>query len=360
VRIFELMDKEGHEQLLFCRERWTGLRLLIGIHDTTLGPALGGCRMWAYGDEAAAVIDVLRLSRGMTYKAAAAGVNYGGGKAVVWADPEHDKSEELLRALGRFVAGLRGRFITGTDVGTTADDFVWAQQETDSLVALPEAFGGSGDSSLTTAFGVYRGMQACVHHVYGEDALEGRTVAVQGLGKVGTHLCRYLHESGARLVVADLDPGRVRKVEEAYGARAVDPARIFGEEVDIFSPNALGAVINDQTIPLLRCRVVAGSANNQLLDPESHAAQLAARGILYAPDYVINAGGLIQVADELAGYNRERALRKTAAIYDLLLLVFARAQAAGITTTAAADELVRERLEAMGRLKRMHVVGSGE
>ncbi|MEW6523147.1 MAG: Glu/Leu/Phe/Val dehydrogenase dimerization domain-containing protein [Bacillota bacterium] len=353
MSIFDRMERDGHEQLVFCRDRSTRLRMIIGIHDTTLGPALGGCRMWPYQTEEEAIVDVLRLSRGMTFKSAASGQDYGGGKAVVWGDPAHDKSEALFRALGQFVASLQGRFITGTDVGTTAWDFVWARQETEHLVALPEAFGGSGDSSVTTAFGVWKGIKACAKEAYGDDRLEGRTVAIQGVGKVGYHLARYLHEDGAGLIVCDLDPRRANRAAAEFGARVVHPDEVMAVSCDVFSPNALGAVLDDHTIPRLRCQIVAGSANNQLADAHRHSAMLDARGILYAPDYVINAGGLIQVCDELLGFDRDRAMRRTAAIYDLLLTIFAIARQRGICTDRAAGIMVEERLELMGKLKRM-------
>ena len=353
MSVFDRMEEGGHQQLSFCRDRSTRMRLLIGIHDTTLGPALGGCRMWPYATEEAAVVDVLRLSQGMTYKSAASGQDYGGGKAVLWGDPARDKSEVLFRALGQFVAALQGRFITGTDVGTTAWDFTWARLETEHLVALPEAWGGSGDSSLTTAFGVWRGMRACAQQLWGDGALARRAVAIQGVGKVGYHLCRYLHEEGARLWVADIESQRAERAAGEFGARVVDPDQLLEVECDIFSPNALGAVLDDATIPRLRCRAVAGSANNQLADDPRHAAMLDARGILYAPDYVINAGGLIQACDELRGFDRQRATARVAAIHEALLGIFAIARQRGINTHQAATIMVEERLERWSRLSRL-------
>ncbi|HAI20973.1 MAG TPA: leucine dehydrogenase [Clostridiales bacterium UBA8153] len=353
MNVFGQMEEGGHQQLIFCRDRSTRLRLIIGIHDTTLGPALGGCRMWPYATEEAAVADLLRLSRGMTYKSAASGEDYGGGKAVLWGDPARDKSEALFRALGQFVAGLQGRFITGADVGTTAWDFTWTRQETEHVVALPEAWGGSGDSSLTTAFGVWHGMRACAREVWGDASLAGRTVAIQGVGKVGHHLCRHLHEDGARLVVADLESPRAERAANEFGAQVVDPGELVDVECDIFSPNGLGAVLDDDTIPRLRCRAVAGSANNQLADDLRHAAMLHERGILYAPDYVINAGGLIQVCDELRGFDRRRATARVAGIHEALLRIFAIACQRGINTQQAAAIMVEERLERWARLHRL-------
>ncbi len=352
LNIFERMKEEGHEQIFFCQDEKCNLRMLIGIHDTTLGPALGGCRMWPYEQESEAIIDVLRLSRGMTSKSAATGQNFGGGKAVLWGDAATDKDEALFRALGRFIEGLQGNFITGTDVGTTGKDFVWSQQETDYLVALPESHGGSGDSSLTTAFGVFRGIQACSQFIFGSDDLAHRRIALQGAGKVGYHLARFLHEAGATMVVADIDQDKVERVVQEFGATSTSCEDIISTECDIFSPNALGGVLNEESIARLRCRIVAGSANNQLLEAE-HAELLRQRDILYAPDYVINAGGVIQVADELHGFVRERALQKTSSLYDLLLTIFTIAKERNICTASAADIMVQERLETIGQLRRL-------
>lgn len=356
VNVFDAMARHGHEQLIFCHDKGSGLKGIIGIHDTTLGPALGGCRMWKYSREEEAVLDVLRLSRGMTYKSAASGCNYGGGKVVIWADPRTEKSEELFRSLGRFVEGLQGRFITGTDVGTTYNDFVLASQETGYVVALPEEFGGSGDSSLITAFGVWKGIKACAQEVFSTDDLRGRTVAVQGLGKVGHYLIKYLHDEGAILYGTDIVEENIRKATASVPVKIVAPDDIYAVPCDFFSPNALGAIINDDTIGRLNCRAVAGAANNQLAEPR-HGDLLQERGVLYAPDYVINAGGLIQVADELQGFNRERAFRKAAAIYDLLLKIFAIARDEGIPTYRAADRLAEQRIGKVGNLHKTYIGG---
>ena len=352
--IFETMAQGGHEQLLFFRERASGLKAMVAVHDTTLGPALGGCRMYPYRSEEEAVRDALRLSRGMTYKSAAAGLNFGGGKSVVWGDPARDKSEALFRALGRFVESLRGRYIMGTDLGTTGQDFVWASAETKQVVALPEEYGGSGDTALTTAFGVWKGMKACARTVWGSDSLRGRVVAVQGVGKVGGQLVRHLHEEGSRLVVTDADREHLQAVASSFPVEAVEPEGIYDVDCDIFSPNALGGVINRHTIPRLRCRVVAGAANNQLAEP-GDGEELNRRGILYAPDYLINAGGVIQAADELEGYNRDRVLRKVAGIYDQLLAVFRIARERDIPPERAADFLVEERLRLLGALGEIYM-----
>ena len=318
--IFEQMAQYGHEQLVFCYDKSTGLRAIIAIHDTTLGPALGGLRMWQYEREEDAVTDVLRLSRGMTYKNSAMGLNLGGGKAVLWGDPRTDKSEELFRAFGKFVESLGGRYITAEDVGTTVEDLNYILMETDHAAGRAEL---SGDPSPVTAYGVFMGLKAAVKKVFGTEELKGRKVAVQGLGKVGMALCEYLHDAGARLTVADINPEAVERAKREFGATVVAPDEIYGVECDIFAPCALGAVMNDDTIPQLKCRIVAGSANNQLKEPR-HGDMLRERGILYAPDFVINGGGVINVAEEYhpAGYGRDRALARVATIYDKLLRIF--------------------------------------
>lgn len=354
MELFERMAKTGHEQLVFCVSRAVGLKAIIGLHDTTLGPAIGGTRMYPYATEEEAIEDVLRLSQGMTAKCVASGSSFGGGKVVVWGDPDRDKSEELFRALGMHVQSLGGRFITGTDVGTVAYDFVWAAAETDYLVALPEEHGGSGDSSVTTAFGVWKGIKACVEELTGDPALKDRAIAVQGLGKVGAKLTAYLCQEGARVTVTDVDPARVQAVAAAHPVSTCSPDAIYAVPADVFSPCALGGIINDETLPRLRCRAVAGGANNQLAE-ERHGDRLHAMGILYAPDYVINAGGLIQVSEEFPRFRRERAMARAAGIYHRLKEVFTIAREEGIPTYKAADILVKRRLDALAGLARIHV-----
>lgn len=353
--VFDSMQQEGHEQVVFCYDRVSGLKAIIAIHDTTLGPALGGCRMLPYSTEDDALKDAIRLSKGMTYKSAAAGVNHGGGKIVIWGDPKSDKCEILFRALGRFIASLRGRMITGTDVGTEKEDFVYAAAETQYVVALPQEYGGSGDSSIITAYGVWRGMKAAASEVFGSDSLKQRTVAVQGVGKVGYHLVEHLVDEGAQVIATDLNPANVARVQSAFpGVQAVQPEAIYDVACDIYAPCALGATVNDQTIARLQCKIVAGSANNVLAEPR-HGDALQARGILYCPDYVINAGGLIQVADELQGYNHDRAFRKTAAIYDLLKRIFVISREQGIPTYQAADLMAERRMAQIAGLQRIYV-----
>lgn len=351
--IFEQMAQYGHEQLVFCYDKSTGLRAIIAIHDTTLGPALGGLRMWQYEREEDAVTDVLRLSRGMTYKNSAMGLNLGGGKAVLWGDPRTDKSEELFRAFGKFVESLGGRYITAEDVGTTVEDLNYILMETDHAAGRAEL---SGDPSPVTAYGVFMGLKAAVKKVFGTEELKGRKVAVQGLGKVGMALCEYLHDAGARLTVADINPEAVERAKREFGATVVAPDEIYGVECDIFAPCALGAVLNDDTIPQLKCRIVAGSANNQLKEPR-HGDMLRERGILYAPDFVINGGGVINVAEEYhpAGYSRDRALARVATIYDKLLRIFQIAEERNISTAEAADVLAEERMQKIHQLNRMYL-----
>ncbi len=352
--VFDKMARQGHEQLSFVHDAESGLKAIIGFHDTTLGSALGGCRMYDYPDEEQLIDDVLRLSRGMTAKSAVTGCNHGGGKAVIWGDPEHDKSEALLRAFGRFVEGLEGRFITGTDLGTEYEDFVVAGQETDWVVGLPEYAGGSGNTSVTTAYGVYHGMKAAVEHVWGSDSMKGKTVAVQGVGKVGSVLVGHLIDEGCSVIVTDIDEQLVEKMVDEHGVESVSPEEIYSVDCDVFSPCAMGGILNSETVEQLQCRVVAGAANNQLADEEI-GWELHRRGILYAPDYIINAGGLLQVADEIKGFDRERVMRKTAGLYELLGECFARAQEADNPPFVAAEEMVQERIEKIAQVNRIYL-----
>ncbi len=353
--IFAQMAEYGHEQVIFNYDKATGLKCIIAIHDTTLGPALGGCRMWAYESEQDALTDALRLSRGMTYKCAVAGVTHGGGKTVIIGDPKTDKSDELFQSLGTFVQALNGRYYTGTDVGTVGMDFVSAAKQSDYLVGLPEEYGGSGNSAIITAFGALRGIKATAKEAFGSDSLQGLTIAVQGLGKVGYDLVGRLNSEGAKIVATDVNEDSLRRLREEYPKVAiVAPEDIFGVECDIFSPNALGACINDETIPQLKCRAICGAANNQLAEPR-HGDRLHQLGILYAPDYVANAGGLIQVADELQGYNKDRAFKNAGLIYDILLQIFAISKEQNVPTYRAADLMIERRIETIGRLRRKYI-----
>ena len=345
MTVFTSKSFAHHDEVVFCYDARAGLKAIIAIHDTTLGPALGGCRMWRYETEDEALEDVLRLSRGMTYKAAMAGLNFGGGKAVVIGDPHTDKSEAMLRSLGRFIDGLGGRFITGEDVGMTVDDMDMLRHETRYVAGIAE---GGGDPSPATAWGVYNGIKAAIHHKLGRDDLDGVMIAVQGLGHVGTHLCERLAGDGAGLVVTDIDEDAVCKTGKRLGATAVAPDDIYDADVEVFAPCALGAVLNDETIPRLKASIVAGAANNQLAEAR-HGKALAERGILYAPDYVINAGGLIYVSYEVSyrgiHFDREVAMAHVGRLYDRLQHLFERAESDGVPTNEMADRIAWERLE---------------
>jgi len=304
--------------------------------------------MWTYAKEEDAIIDALRLARGMTYKAAAAGLNLGGGKAVIIGDPRRDKNEEMFRAFGRYIQGLNGRYITAEDVGTTVADMDLIHQETEFVTGVSPAFGSGGNPSPVTAYGVYRGMKAAALEAFGSDSLQGKTIAIQGVGNVAFNLCRHLHEEGAKLIVTDISKEHVNKAVKEFGAHTVGVDEIYSVDCDIFSPCALGGILNDETIPQLKAKVIAGAANNQLQE-ERHGDLIVEKGLVYAPDYVINAGGVINVADELLGYNRERALKKVETIYDNIRKVFDIAKRDGIPSNVAADRMAEERIESVKR-----------
>lgn len=351
MKLFETLSEYGHEQIVFWSEPELGYRGIIAIHDSTLGPALGGTRFWNYASDEEAIIDVLRLSHGMTYKAAIAGVSLGGGKSVIIGDNRTLDREMIFRAHGRAVESLGGRYITAEDVGTSVDDMEFVRMETDSVVGV---YGGSGDPSPVTAFGVYQGIRASAERQFGSASLDGRHILVQGLGNVGYHLCGFLHEEGARLTVTDIDEGRISRVREDFGAAVVGPDEIYGIEADIFAPCALGSVINDDTLKVLRVQVVAGGANNQLAHARN-GEELHERGILYAPDYVINAGGLINVYGELHDWTSERSKRKAGEIFGTLLRIFALAADEGVPTAVAADRIAEERIQRVRHLHRSYV-----
>ena len=348
MEIFEAMKVHEHEQVLFSWEASVGYKGIIAIHNTQLGPALGGTRFWNYKSDHEALTDVLRLSRGMTYKAAVAGLNLGGGKSVIIGDPKTRRREMIFRAHGRFVDSLKGRYITAEDVGTSVEDMSYVQMETEFVAGVA---GGSGDPSPVTAYGTYCGIKACAHERYGDDGLEGRSIAVQGLGHVGYWLCSHLAAEGAQLIVSDIDDGKVRRVVDDFGAKAVAADDIYGVEAEIFAPCALGAVANDRTIPAFRFEIIAGAANN-VLDEDRHGDMLEERKILYAPDYVINAGGLINVYGELNGWTPDRAKRKAGEIYETLRQLFEIAREQGLPTYRAADRLAERRIDQVSKLKR--------
>jgi leucine dehydrogenase len=353
MQVFEKLAEYRYEQLVFCHDKATGLRAIIAIHDTTLGPALGGCRMYPYASEDDAVVDALRLARGMTYKAAASGLNLGGGKSVIIGDPDRDKTEELFRSFGRYIETLGGRYITAEDVGTSTEDMENIRIETSHVVGVDVTHGGSGDPSPFTALGVLHGMRACAEEVFGSSSLEGRTVAVQGLGHVGYHLCSLLDDEGANLIVTDLREKIVERAVRKFGAKPVEADEILGIPCDVLAPCAMGAVVNDESLPKFRCSIIAGSANNILLEAR-HGEALTQLGILYAPDYVINAGGLINVADELEGYNKTRATKRVARIYDSMKKIIVISERDGVPTNVAADTLALERVDAISSIERLH------
>lgn len=342
--VLSQVEQFDHEQVVYFQDKSVGLKAIVAIHDTTLGPALGGTRMWHYASEEEALCDVLRLSRGMTYKAAAAGLNLGGGKAVIIGDPKKDKSELLFRTYGRFINTLGGRYITAEDVGTDVNDMEYIFMETDYVVGVEIAQGGSGNPAPFTSLGVFQAMKVCLQKIFGEESFKGRSVAVQGVGQVGSHLIRRLKAAGAKVFGSDIDEEKLKKAKEELGFEVVRAEEIYQVPCDIFAPCALGGIINDKTVGQIQCKIIAGSANNQLEKPE-HAKMLKERKILYAPDYVVNAGGLINVYLELEGYSRERAERMTRGIYYNLKKVLEIAQEKGITTEEAANLMVEERLK---------------
>lgn len=346
MELFQQMVSMGHERVVVCSNPEVGLRGIIAVHNTVLGPGLGGVRMWPYENFDEALWDVLRLSRGMTYKAAASGVNLGGAKAVIIGDSKTDKTEELLRSFGRYVDSLGGLYITAEDVGMRMKDMEVILGETRWVTGVSEAHGGSGDPSPVTAFGVLQGIRAAARWKYGDRKLTGRRVAIQGLGSVGRYLAEGLLKEGASVVGCDVDEDAVEKGRE-LGIEIVEPDAIVDAECDIFSPCALGASINPQTIPRLKCGIVAGGANNQLDDEERDGRALSERGILYAPDFVINAGGLINVYNELNGYNRERALRMARHVYDNVWRIFEVADEQNVPTHLAANHVAEERIQRM-------------
>ena len=350
---FAQMQTMGHEQLLLSHDPSCGYYGIVAIHDTTLGPALGGTRFWQYGSTEEAITDALRLSRGMTYKSAVAGINLGGGKSVIIGDNHRPDREALFRAHGRFIETLGGRYITAEDIGTSPADMEYIKLETDHVAGL---LGLSGDPSPVTAYGVYVGMKAAAKVRWGSDSLSGKTVAIQGCGKVASHLAAHLHEEGAKLIVTDIDAEKVKRVVADTGARAVAPDEIYDQTADVYAPCALGATVNDETLSRLKVQIIAGAANNQLAE-DRHGDQLEQRGILYAPDYVINGGGVINVYGELHHWPAERAKKKAGEIYDTLLRIFEIAQEERIPTYRAADRLAEQRIGAVGGLDRMWMGG---
>ncbi|TQS28123.1 Glu/Leu/Phe/Val dehydrogenase dimerization domain-containing protein [Microbispora sp. KK1-11] len=341
-----------HEQVVFCSDERSGLYAIIAIYSTALGPGLGGTRFYPYQSEQAALADVLNLSRAMAYKNALAGLDHGGAKAVIIGDPAADKSEALLRAYGRFVQSLGGRYYTACDVGTYSEDMDVVARECSYVTGRTQAHGGAGDSSILTAFGVFQGMRAAADHVYGASSLSGRRVGVEGVGKVGRRLVDHLIEDGAEVVICDVDEQAVERVRRRHPAvEAVpDAATLAASDIDVYAPCALGGALDDETVPRLKAKIVCGGANNQLAHPGVEK-QLAERGILYAPDYVVNSGGVIQVADEIEGFDMDRARARAAKIFDTTLRIFRSAEEEGVPPAVAADRLAERRMSEIGRLR---------
>ncbi len=349
--LFSTLQDMGHEQVVVCSDPEIGLKAIIAIHNTTLGPALGGTRMWMYETEEEAMRDVLRLSRGMTYKSAISGLNLGGGKAVIIGDPHTDKNETLFRAFGRFVDGLAGRYITAEDVGMTVQDMEWIYSETKYVTGIPETLGGSGNPSPVTAYGVYMGVKACAKKAFGNDSLSGKKIALQGAGNVASFFAKRAADEGAKLFITDIYTEKANKLAEEVGGTVVSPDEIYGLDVDVFAPCALGGVVNDDTMDQFKCPIIAGGANNILDNEDVHGQMLVDRGIIYAPDYVINAGGVINISSELEGYNREQAMNQTAKIYDTTLNILSYSEDHNIPTHKASNILAEQRIADVARLK---------
>lgn len=346
--VIERMSQYNHEQLLFCNDNDTGLKAIIAVHNTTLGPALGGTRMWNYANQNEALVDVLRLSRGMTYKNAISGLNLGGGKAVIIGDSKTMKNEALMRRFGKFVNSLGGKYITAEDVGINPKDMTYVNMETDHVVGLP---GKSGDPSPVTAYGVYQGMKAAAKIRFGEDSLKGKAVAVQGVGHVGEYLVGHLAEEGAKIYISDINEDLLKHVSSKYGAEIVGLDAIYDVDMDIYAPCALGATVNDDTLSRLKCSIIAGAANNQLKKEDVHGVAVLERDIVYVPDFMINAGGVINCYAEVKGLSSEWAHEKAGDIYNTTIDILTRSQETGVPTYQIANDMAEERIEAIGKVK---------
>lgn len=345
------MGLNNHEQVVFCNDNETGLKAIIAIHNTVLGPSLGGTRMWPYKNEMEALTDVLRLSRGMTYKSAVAGLNLGGGKAVIIGDSKTQKNEMLMRRFGKFINNLSGKYITAEDVGVNTKDMEYIKMETNFVSGLPESMGGSGDPSPVTAYGVYLSMKASAKEKWGNDSLSGKKVVVQGIGHVGENLVKHLIKEGAKVYINDINEERLKVVSKETGAEVVAADKLYDLEMDIYAPCALGATVNSDTLSRLKCSIICGAANNQLADENIHGKAVIEKGILYAPDFVVNAGGIINVFYELQGYNREKALAHAEKIYDTTLNIFKIAKEQNIPTYMAANRIAEKRIEGISKIK---------
>jgi len=342
------MSQYNHEQLLFCNDNATGLKAIIAVHNTTLGPALGGTRMWQYNNELEALNDVLRLSRGMTYKNSISGLNLGGGKAVIIGDSRTQKSEALFRRFGKFVESLAGKYITAEDVGISTEDMVWVNMETNNVVGLP---GKSGDPSPVTAYGVYMGMKAAAKVQFGTDSLAGKKIAVQGVGHVGEYLVENLTKEGAEIYITDIHKDTLKRVSAKYGAKIVGLDEIYDIDSDIYAPCALGATVNDDTLSRLKCSIIAGAANNQLAKESIHGEAVKSQGIIYVPDFMLNAGGVINCYAEVKGLTSEWAMGKAEEIYNTTLNILNRSNADNVPSYKIANQMAEERIEAIGKVK---------
>lgn len=343
--VFGQLSFDDHEQVVFCHDKDTGLKAIIGIHNTVLGPSLGGTRMWDYKSEWEALNDVLRLSRGMTFKSAVTGLDLGGGKAVIIGDAKTQKTPELMRRFGKFVDSLSGKYITAEDVGMETSDMDTVRDVTSHVVGISESKGGSGNPSPVTAYGVFMGMKAAAKHKFGTDSLKGKKVLVQGIGHVGEALVGHITEEGGEVMISDINTEKLNAVKDKYNAEIFQGDNLYTADVDIYSPCALGATINDDTVDLLKAKVVAGAANNQLANEEIHGTKLMDKGIVYAPDFLINAGGVINVYGELKGYDRKKTMSQTENIYDTTLEIMARAEKENITTNQAALKIAQARID---------------
>ena len=346
--VIERMSQYDHEQLLFCNDNETGLRAIIAVHNTVLGPALGGTRMWNYNNELEALNDVLRLSRGMTYKNAISGLNLGGGKAVIIGDARKNKSEALFRRFGKFVESLGGKYITAEDVGINPQDMTWVNMETNNVVGLP---GKSGDPSPVTAYGVYMGMKAAAKVQWGSDSLVGKKVVVQGVGHVGEYLVSHLSKEGATVFISDIHEDTLKQVGDKYGATVVGVDEVYGMDMDIYAPCALGATVNDETLSQLKCSIIAGAANNQLAKESVHGVAVKEKGIIYVPDFMINAGGVINCYAEVKGLSAEWAMSKAEDIYSTTLNILNRSASENIPTYKIANAMAEERISSIGKVK---------
>jgi len=349
--VLEQMASMDHEQVLFCNDQATGLKAIIAVHNTVLGPSLGGTRMWEYRDDSEALTDALRLSRGMTYKSSLAGLNLGGGKAVIIGNSRTQKNEALMRKFGRFVDSLAGKYITAEDVGITTRDMEYVSMETDHVAGLPEYLGGSGDPSPVTAYGVYMGMKACAKEQFGSDSLSGKRVLVQGVGHVGEALVGMLVKEGAKVMISDIFQDKIQAIVDEHGVEVIDVENVYETEMDIYSPCALGATVNDETLSKLKCAIICGAANNQLADEAKHGRAVMDKGIIYAPDYLVNAGGIINCFWEINGYHKEAAMHQTEGIYDTTLDIFKKSAAENIPAYLAANKLAEARVEAIGNVQ---------